>query len=292
MTLLAALLGAMIISFSAILFALSEVSPITGGFYRAVYALPVLAVLWFARRNRDTRPARKHWIALGAGLALGLDIIAWHSSIEYIGAGLSTLIANSQVVFVALAAWALHNEKPSRRVALAIPVVMLGVAMVSGVGQEDAFGSNPLLGTVLALLAALLYAVFLLGFRNSNDAHAPPAGPLMEATAGALLMTVVLGLVGSGIEFGFTWPAHGWLLALALGPQVAGWLLIGYALPRLPAAETSTIILLQPALTMIWGALIFDERPSLLQVLGAVIVLTGVGMVAVARARAQVAPAT
>ncbi|MCI0424781.1 MAG: DMT family transporter, partial [Actinobacteria bacterium] len=66
---------------------------------------------------------------------------------------------------------------------------------------------------------------------------------------------------------------------------VAAWLLIGYALPRLPAAETATIVLLQPALTMVWGAVIFGERPSLLQVAGAVIVLAGVGMVAVAGAR-------
>ncbi|HET8740652.1 MAG TPA: EamA family transporter, partial [Acidimicrobiia bacterium] len=56
-------------------------------------------------------------------------------------------------------------------------------------------------------------------------------------------------------------------------------------LPRLPAVETATFILIQPALTMIWGAMVFDERPSTLQILGAVIVLAGVGVVASVRAR-------
>jgi drug/metabolite transporter (DMT)-like permease len=71
-------------------------------------------------------------------------------------------------------------------------------------------------------------------------------------------------------------------------------LLIGYALPRLPAVETATIILLQPVLTMIWAVLIFSEQPSPIQWLGAALVLAGVGYVAVARARrsAVVAPAT
>jgi drug/metabolite transporter (DMT)-like permease len=75
------------------------------------------------------------------------------------------------------------------------------------------------------------------------------------------------------------------LLALALSSQVAGWLLISYALPRLPAAETATIILLQPVLTMIWGVLIFDEQPSAIQLVGAGLVLAGVGFVAMTSSR-------
>jgi drug/metabolite transporter (DMT)-like permease len=82
------------------------------------------------------------------------------------------------------------------------------------------------------------------------------------------------------------------LLALAIGAQVIAWLMIGYALPRLPAVETSTIILLQPALTMVWGAIIFSESPSSLQMAGAGLVLLGVGAVAFARARDPVTATT
>jgi len=41
---------------------------------------------------------------VAAGIFLGLDILVWHISIGYIGAGLSTLIANSQVIVVAVIA--------------------------------------------------------------------------------------------------------------------------------------------------------------------------------------------
>jgi len=284
-TLIAALIGAIIISFSAVFFTLSEVSPVTGAFYRMAYALPVLMILWWARRGEDHRLGSRRWIAFGAGLVVGIDVIAWHTSIEFIGAGLATLLANSSVVFVAIAAWILLGEKPSRQVLITIPFVLVGIGMVSGIGQQSAYGEDPLLGTALALLAAITYAFFLLGFRHSNDIRAPAAGPLMEATAGALLMTLVFGLLGPGIEFGFSLPSHGWLLALGLGSQVVGWLLIGFALPRLAAVETATIILIQPALTLVWGALIFSERPSGLQILGALVVLAGVAFVAIARAR-------
>ena len=291
MTLIAALAGALAISFSGIFFGLSGVNPITGAFFRVAYALPVLFVIWFVFRDRDERTMQKRLLAFGSGFLLAVDMVVWHTSIGYIGAGLATLIANTQVVFVALAGWLILKERPSQRILIAIPIVLLGVAMVSGLGQSDAFGSDPLVGTALALVSAMFYAAFILVFRASNDIQAPPAGPLMEATAGGLLTILVFGLVGGGIDFAPTFPAHGWLIAVALGAQVGGWLLIGYALPRLPAVETATIILVQPVLTMIWGSMIFDERPSTLQLVGAALVLSGVGFVAVARARGAPEPA-
>jgi drug/metabolite transporter (DMT)-like permease len=108
------------------------------------------------------------------------------------------------------------------------------------------------------------------------------------------LAILLAGSLFGSIEFAPAWPAHGWLLTLALTSQVAGWLLIGYALPRLPAVETATIILLQPVLTMIWAVLIFSEQPSAIQWVGAALVLTGVGFVALSRARRApvVAPLT
>lgn len=291
MTLLAALAGALAISFSAIFFGLSGVDPITGAFYRLAYALPVLVVIWLMVRNRDRRTWQKRLLAFGSGFLLAVDMVAWHNAIGHIGAGLATLIANSQVVLVAISAWLILGERPRRRIIIAIPAVLIGVTMVSGLGRGDAFGSNPLLGTLLALVSAMFYAAFILVFRASNDIQAPPAGPLMEATAGGVVTVLILGAVTGGIEFAPTWPAHGWLIALALGAQVGGWLLIGYALPRLPAVEIATIILVQPVLTMIWGALVFDERPSTIQFAGAALVLAGVGFVAVARARGAPEPA-
>lgn len=293
LTLAAALTGAVAISFSAIFFALSDVEPITGAVFRAAYALPVLGLVWLWGRRRDQRPGARRWLAVGAGLMLGIDVVLWHSSIDHIGAGLATLIANTQVLWVAFGAWLIHRERPSSRVMKAVPVVLLGVGLVSGLGQDGAFGENPLLGASLALFAALFYSTFLLGFRASNQSFAPSAGPLMEATFGALIAPLALGLIlDSGLDLTPSWPAHGWLLALALTAQVFGWLLIGYALPRLPAVETATIILIQPVLTMVWGAVIFGERPSPLQMLGAAIVLGGVGFVATARARKAQAPAS
>lgn len=290
MPLVAALVGAVAISFSAVWFALAEVEAVTGAFFRTGYALPLLLVLWWRIRHRDRRSLKARGLALAAGVMLGGDMICWHLAIGHIGTGLATLLVNSQVVIVAVLAWLLLGEKPAPVVIGAIPLLLVGVALVSGLGQEDAFGSNPLLGTVLGLAAAVFYAAFLLAYRRSNQAQSPAVGSLLDATVGAFLGSILAVPILGGLTVP-PLPSHGWLVALALGSQVIGWLAIGYALPRLPAAETSTFILIQPVLTMIWGATLFQERPSWLQLVGAALVLGGVGMVATFTSRRRPIPA-
>jgi drug/metabolite transporter (DMT)-like permease len=276
----AALFGAVALSFSAIFFALSEVSPVTGTFFRAIYALPVLTVLWWKIRHHDKRSRKARLLGVGAGLMLGLDFTFWHVAIGYMGAGLATLVANSQVVIVALFAWVIFGERPSRVLGWAIPLVLVGLTLVSGTVGADSFGVDPLQGTIVSILSAVCYAGFLLAYRRSNRSQSPAVGSLLDATLGTALVTVIIAPVFGGIDLAPTWPGHGWLAALAVSCQVVGLLAIGYALPRLPAAETSTLILLQPVLTMVWGALILTERPSAVQLLGVVLVLAGVGSVA------------
>lgn len=284
-------MGATAISFSALFFHYAGVSALTGAFFRPAYAVPVLFVMWWMVRSRDTRTTRDRWIAVGSGVLLAIDFVCWHLSIGHLGTGLSTLIANAQVVVVAVIAWFFLDERPDRVVAISIPVVLAGVALVSGLGRDDSFGADPVLGTVLALASAVAYAGFLLTWRASNRVRAPSVGSLLDASVGAALTTLAVAPLFGTLDLTPSWPSHGWLLALALLCQVVGWLAIGYALPRLPAAETSTFILLQPVLTMVWGALLLAERPSAMQLGGAALTLVGVGMVATVTSRRPVVAA-
>ena len=154
--------------------------------------MPVLFVIWWTRRDRDHRPLRHRVIALAAGIAFGLDVTAWHTSIHYIGTGLATLLANTQVVLVAIAAWLLFGDKPRKLVIVAIPVVLVGVSLVSGIGQGDAYGEDPLRGTLLALAAAVFYTIFILVMKFANSSLAPASGPLLDISVGGVLTLLVI----------------------------------------------------------------------------------------------------
>jgi drug/metabolite transporter (DMT)-like permease len=273
---LGVLLGAVTIAFSGILFRKSQVSPTTGAFFRCFWALPFLWPLsvWEDRRigPRPWTLRRAAWIG---GVFFAADLVLWHYSIEYVGAGLATVLGNTQVVLVGLLAWAIFRERPSRNSLLAIPVAMVGIVLISGVLESGAYGSNPKLGAIYGLLTGVAYSGFLLALRWGSGERGRVAGPLYDATLAAAICVVPIGLVLGNLDFTPGLDAQAWLITLALSSQVVGWLLITVSLGRLPTALTSVLLTLQPLLAVTFAALLIDERPSPLQLVGAALILCG-----------------
>ncbi len=109
------MLGAITIAFSAILVRAADVAPATAAVFRCGYAVPVLAWLaWLERRAYGPRTSREHWLAFWAGLLFAADLICWHYSIHYVGAGLATVLGNLQVVLVGVIAWIALGERRPR----------------------------------------------------------------------------------------------------------------------------------------------------------------------------------
>jgi len=282
-TMLIALAGAVAISFSPVFYVYSDTNPSTGAFFRMLYALPALALLAYLVRKADTRSSRTRWTAFGAGLILAPDMLSYHSSMIFIGIGIATLIGNSQVIIVTLASWKLFGEKPNQAILVSLPIVVIGLALISGIADTDPYGEDPVKGVVFGTMAAFFYSSFLILFRYSNRELAPSSSVQLDATAGAALGLLVLGLLPLSsiaiepMELQPTWPGHGWLIVLALLCQVAGWLAIAHALPRLPAAHTSFAVLLQPVLTLVWGYVILhQEGHSQNQAIGIFLVLAAI----------------
>jgi len=279
----AALAGALAIAFSAILYRTADVSPETGAFFRCVYALPVLWVLVrLEERHLGPRPRTLRLTAWGAGAFFAADLLLWHHAIEAVGAGLATVMGNTQVVLVGLIAWALFRERPAPAALAAIPIAMLGIVLISGALEEGAYGDNPPLGVVLGLLTGVAYSGFLLTLRHGASERRV-AGPLFDATVASMVLVLAWGLISGDLDFTPGLESHLWLIALALSSQVLGWLLITVSLPRLPAVGTSLILTLQPVATVVFAAILLDEDPSPLQLVGAGAILAGLIVASVGR---------
>jgi drug/metabolite transporter (DMT)-like permease len=271
----AAVAGAAFIASSSTLTELADVEPATAAAFRAAYALPVLWVLATVERRRlGPRPRRDRLLAAASGVFLACDLVLWHHSIPLVGAGLATVLGNLQVFFVGLAAWWLLGERPSRRFAIGAPVVLAGVVLLSGAVGGGAYGRDPVRGVLFGVGCSIAYAGFILVLRASSGRGV--AGPLADATLATALTSTALGPVAGGIDLVPHWPSAGWLILLALSAQVLGWLFIGYSLPRLPAALTALVLLLQPAGALGLAAVALGERPSPVQLAGCVVVLGGV----------------
>jgi drug/metabolite transporter (DMT)-like permease len=283
--------GSLCIAFSPILIALAHVSPGTATFFRCALALPVLAPLALLECRRRRRIAgttgNRPLVLLGGGALLGVDMTLWAESIRSVGAGVSTVLVNVQVVILPLLAFLVLGERVRRTFVVAVPVMLAGVALSGGlVGGADAVsGPAPVRGTITALTAAAAYAGYLLLVRLGAG-PGQRFTPVAVATTGAAITSFLLGSVWQGIDLTPDLRALAWLVALAVVGQVIGWVLIASALPRLASSTGASMLLLQPVGAVLLAAVLLGERPGLLQLVGCAVVL---GAVAVA-ARTRAAP--
>jgi len=170
---------------------------------------------------------------------------------------------------------------------LAVPVMLAGVALAGGLADGGGGAAHPVLGTVLALMAAFAYAGYLLLLRLGS-APGEKAGPVALATAAAAVSAFTLGTLWEGVDLTPGWEALGWLALLALIGQCMGWVLIAGGMARLPSSTGASILLLQPVGAVLLGMLVLGQFPSTWQLAGCAVVIGAVAFAA--RTRAEPAP--
>jgi drug/metabolite transporter (DMT)-like permease len=269
----------MCIAFSGIFYRFAEVTPATATVFRCLYGLPILALVgWYEQRQFGPLPSRAVWLAMIAGVFFAGDLLSWHHAVDAVGAGLATVLGNLQVIVVGLVAWLVFKERPPRQMLLALPVVLAGVVLISGVIGTGAYGPNPMLGVGLGIFTGMSYAGYLLVIRRGSNDLRRPAGPVAISTASTALVAIVFGSIFGGLDPVPALPSHFWLILVGITSQSIGYLIISISLPRLPAALTSVILLSQPVATVILAYFLVNETPSIAQLAGVALVVGGIGI--------------
>ena len=277
----AVLAGALCLSVSAILIKLAGVDAATTAVLRCAIAVLVLIPLASGERARRGPLSRRGvgW-AVAAGAALGGDYAAWTAAIFHVGAGISTVLVNVQVVVLPLLAFVVDRERVTSRFLLALPLMLLGISLVGGLWETAALGGRAVTGTVLGMIAGIGYGVYLfLTRRATRREPGRMIQPLAWATASAAVTTAVIAPFTGGIHLtGISARSWALLVTLAVVGQVVAWLLIHHGSIRLESAATAALLLIQPILALALSAVILSEYPTMLQLLGAAIVIVALAM--------------
>jgi drug/metabolite transporter (DMT)-like permease len=232
--------GALFLSASAVLLGVAESTPATATVARSLLALPVIAALGYGESRRNGRLGVREWVSAAVcGLLFACDMLWWTQAIPEVGAGLSTVLVNTQVVIVPLLAWLFDRERSGPRFVLSLPVILIGVLLAGGVFEHGVTGTDPV-WVVLASAAAV---------------------------------SAVVGLATGSLDLTPGWASFGWLLLVTITGQLVGWLLVALCGPGLPSDISSALLLLTPVGAVALGALVLHERPSPLQLAGCALVL-------------------
>lgn len=274
---LALIAGIFIIGTSAILIKLANVPGLVSAFYRVAIASAFLLPVWFYRKRAEKRPPWRYlkFVLLG-GLLFGVDIGVWNTSILMTTAAKATLLSNNAPIWVGLGAAIFFKEKLSPKYWSGLVIALLGMSIIMGVDSMRTTALN--LGDLIALASSILYASVMLVTQKARvHIDTLTFSAIYTATAALTLFPAAL-LTGQQMT-GFS-PQTWWaLIGLGLGPQVLGWLLINYALGKLPASRVSVSLLGQPVVTAILGVVILHEALTANQILGGALVLIGIYLV-------------
>ena len=240
-------------------------------FYRSIGAAAIILVYFLVTRRpvlELVRSAGMNGLVGGLGLAVAFTGYVWgvmHSTV----ANALFLISASPLV-AAFLGWMVLRERVARSMWFAMFGVIVGVTIMIGEGLAEA----DLLGDLAALASAVGFAVFSVAIRRGRDTDMSPT-----ILIGAAITTAFSAVMAAASGTGLAAPMMDVGLAAAYGVLVigAGIFMLTIGARNVPAAELLVLSLTEVVFASIWVWLAFGEVPSILTLVGGLIILGSIG---------------
>ncbi|MFC1991771.1 DMT family transporter [Chloroflexota bacterium] len=267
--------GVISVSFAAIFIRLAEAPFLVIAAYRLCLASLIIVPLAWVRSGSELRSLSRQNIilALISGASLALHFGLWTASLSYTSVATSVVMVTTTPIFVAIASYLLFQEKLGKQTILGIVISLVGSIFI-GYGNWK-LGPSPLFGGLLALLGALAVVGYLLiGRRLMRSIGLLSYASLAYSSAAVLLLLATL---ASGYRLvGYSTSTYLWLVLLAVVPQLIGHSSVNWSLRFMPATLVTIAILGEPVGATALAFLILNEAPSLSEIGGGFLILTGI----------------
>lgn len=275
-------------------FAQREAMPsllIAGG--RLVLSALILTPLVWHRYRQDLFQLRRRdlGLMLAAGFFLAMHFGLWVTSLEYTSVLISVVFVTSSPLWVALLEFFILRD-PLRRLVIVGLIIAIGGGLLIGLGGIEASQTDvsidlkrDVIGGGLSLAGAISVAIYLIIGRKLQQAYVDEAGRIVKlplipylwlvyGSAGVFLMVIVIVLQIPIV--GYSPMGYLWVLSMALIPQLIGHSALNYAVGYLSPTIVSMTTQLEPIGSAIIAYFLFGELPLPLQIVGSLVIVTGV----------------
>ncbi|EDK34298.1 DMT family transporter [Clostridium kluyveri] len=271
------LMGVFGVSFSSIFIKYSNAPSLVIATYRLGWTVLILFPLIGMKFRGEILKLKKDdilWNIL-SGFFLAVHFSLWFESLKFTSVASSTVLVSTEVIFSALGFVLVFKGRINRYGILAIIITFLGSIVIAA--NDYGGGKNVLYGDALALLAAVMVAVYTLIGRKQRDHLSTTVYTFV--TYSACFITLII------FDFISYTPIYGYgineiILGLLLGISctLLGHSVFSWCLKYLSPSYVSSAKLLEPVFASILAALIYGEIPQISQIIGSIIVIGGVYM--------------
>lgn len=269
------LLGVVGVSLSALLVRWSTAPSLVMALYRMAFAAALMAPAALRKERFSGLPRRELLLSVLSGAFLGFHFACYFEALGRTSIASAVVLVDTEVLFVALASVLILRKRLGGRAWLAVLTAFGGSALVALADRSG--GTGALTGDLIALAGAVCVAVYtMLGAvcRERLSTTAYTYLVYLSATGTLLIVALAAGtpLAGYG-------PVNLWTgLGMAVFCTLLGHSVFSWGLKYLPPAFISTVKLLEPVFSAIYGLFLFGERPGVLVVLGGALILLGIGL--------------
>lgn len=249
----------------------STLGPVNTGFYRMLFAAPVLFLL--ARKELQSLSRRDVLLMLAAGVFFAADIILFNLSLGLTSMANTNLFSNLTTFTVVPVSCLLFREKPPKHLLTGAAIAIAGVALLV-LGKAEPSSSN-YLGDLLGFCASVFYAVYILisyRLRDRFSSHVIVFFCVLSCLAVMPLYSIPM----EGIQIPHGWEELWPLLGLALCLQITGHNLMSFCQGKVSVNLSSVVALTQPAVAAVYSFLLFGERLTWMELVGIGVVIAGV----------------
>ena len=222
--------------------------------------------------------ADDRWRCIAMGACMAVYQAAYFTAVTRSGIAIAALVAicSAPLVIATLAPWLLGERRAMRaRVALALGVLGTALLVAAPHGLPD-LSARFVGGVLLALVAGLAYALYVLAAKASLTQSAPLPLAALTFTVGAVVLTPALLWTSAPLaQLALGWP---WLLYLGGVTTAAAYAVYTVGLRHVPASVAGLVTLLEPLTATVLGVALFGERLGAAGGAGALLLVAALGL--------------
>lgn len=269
------MIGVLGISFSSIFIKYSSAPSMVIAAYRlgwtVLLMLPVVLIKFRGEMGEISR-SDVLWSML-SGFFLAVHFSVWFESLKYTSVASSTVLVSTEVVFSAVGFVLIFKGRINKMCAAAILITLIGSVIIAA--GDFGSGKNELYGDALALLGAVMVAVYTLIGRRQRT-HLSTTVYTFITYSACFTVLLIFNIVSNTPLFGYGIKEVVLGLLLGISCTLLGHSVFSWCLKYLSPSYVSSAKLLEPVFASILAVFIYREIPSLLQIAGGIIVIGGV----------------
>ena len=269
-------IGVICISTAAVIIRLIEAPATAIAFYRlaiaSIFILPLSSFLRNANRLNQIR-LQDTLMCLAASVAISIHFVAWIASLEHTSVASSVILVTTSPLIVALLSRLFFQEHLGKNVYAGIALGLIGAVVLTG--GDSRLEGRELWGDLLAFIGALSFALYLiLGKRVRTRLNNLDYTSFVFLSASVMLFAI--SLMANQPLWSFDSKSVIFIVTLAIIPQLIGHSSITWALGSVRATLVSVAIMAEPVGATLLAWLILKESPSLANLIGGFIILSGI----------------